>query len=60
MRIATADRAAAPGRHQPPADGLQQATDSPRGLSVSGLSPKQGPTLLEGRLPYSANGEYTS
>ena len=30
----------APGRHRPEADGLRQATDSPQGLSVSGLSPK--------------------
>ncbi len=29
-----------PGRHRPEADGLRQATDSPQGLSVSGLSPK--------------------
>jgi len=29
-----------PGRHRPEADGLRQATDSPKGLSVSGLSPK--------------------
>ena len=29
-----------PGRHRPKADVLRQATDSPQGLSVSGLSPK--------------------
>ena len=28
------------GRHRPEADVLRQATDSPQGLSVSGLSPK--------------------
>jgi hypothetical protein len=60
MQIAISDRAAAPGRHQPQADGLRQATDSPQGLSVSGLRPKQGPTLSEGRLPYPASGETTS
>ena len=60
MRLATAKRAAVPVRHQLQADGLAQATDSPQGLSLSGLSPKQGPTLLEGRLPCSASGEYTS
>lgn len=60
MKVIASHRAAAPGRHQPQADGLQQATDSPQGLSVSGFSPKQGPTLLEGRLPYSASGESTS
>jgi len=49
-------RAAAPGRHRPEADGLRQATNSPQGLFVSGLCPKQGPTLSEGRLPYSASG----
>jgi hypothetical protein len=27
------------GRHRPEADVLRQATDSPQGLSVSGLSP---------------------
>ena len=30
----------APGRHRPESDVLRQATDSPQGLSVSGLSPK--------------------
>ncbi len=30
-----------PGRHQPEADVLRQATDSPQGLSVSGLSPNR-------------------
>jgi len=45
-------RAAAPGRHRPEGNGLQQATNSPQGLFVSGLSPKQGPTLSEGRSPY--------
>ena len=49
-------RAAAPGRHRPEADGLRQATNSPQGLFVSGLSPKQGPTLPEGRSTYSASG----
>ena len=29
-----------PGRHRPEADDLRQATDSPQGLPVSGLSPK--------------------
>ena len=29
-----------PGRHRPEADNVRQATDSPQGLSVSGLSPK--------------------
>jgi hypothetical protein len=29
-----------PGRYRPQADGLRQTTDSPQGLSVSGLSPK--------------------
>ena len=38
-------RAAAPGRHRPEADGLRQATNSPQGLFVSGLSPKQGRSL---------------
>lgn len=28
------------GRHRPEAAGLRQVTDSPQGLSVSGLSPK--------------------
>ncbi len=51
-------RAAAPGRRRPEADGLRQATDSPQGLSVSGLSPKQGPALPEGRSPYSASGVF--
>ncbi len=41
-------QAAAPRRDRPEADGLRQATASPQGLAVSGLSPKQGPTLLEG------------
>lgn len=49
-------RAAAPGRHGPEADGLRQATNSPQGLFVSGLGPKRGPTLSEGRSPYSASG----
>jgi hypothetical protein len=31
----------APGRHRPEAAVLRQATDSPQGLSVSGLSPKR-------------------
>ncbi len=29
-----------PGRHRSETAGLRQATDSPQGLSVSGLSPK--------------------
>ena len=58
-------RAAAPGRHRPEADGLRRATASPKGLAVSGLSPKQGPTkghagapswLVEGRSTYPAIG----
>ncbi len=65
MRVTDAARAAAPGRHRPEADGLRQATDIPQGLSVSGLSPKQGPTTghagapfspWEGRSPDSASG----
>ena len=48
-------RAAAPGRHGPAAHGLRQHQQSP-GLFVSGLSPKQGPTLTEGRSPYSVSG----
>ncbi len=48
--------AAAPGRHRPETDGLRQATNSPQGLFVSGLSPKQGPTLSEGRSLYPASG----
>jgi hypothetical protein len=52
-------RAAAPGRHPPDTDGLRQATNSPQGLFVSGLSPKQGPILSEGRSPYPAIGELT-
>ena len=60
-------KAAAPGRLRPDAVGLRQATASPRGLAVSGLSPKQGPAprprmgpfvALEGRSPYSASGEF--
>jgi Ca2+-transporting ATPase len=38
--LAQADPMSPPGRHRPQADGLRQATDSPQGLSVSGLSPK--------------------
>jgi hypothetical protein len=49
-------RAAAPGRLRPEAAGLRQATASPQGLAVSGLSPKQGPTLPEGRSRYTASG----
>lgn len=49
-------RAVVPGRHRPEVDGLRQATNSPQGLFVSGLSPKQGPTLAEGRSLYSAVG----
>jgi hypothetical protein len=58
MKTSTTDyqRAAAPGRHQPEVDGLRQATNSPQGLFVSGLSPKQGPTLSEGRSSHSASG----
>jgi len=53
---ATSRRAAAPGRHQPQADGLRQATGSPQGLPVSTLSPEQGPTPSEGRSLYPASG----
>ncbi len=49
-------RAAAPGRRRPEAAVLRQATVSPQGLTVSGLSPKQGPTLSEGRLAYPTSG----
>ena len=31
-----------PGRHRPETAVLRQATDSPQGLSASGLSPKEG------------------
>jgi len=49
-------RAAAPGRLRPEPAVLRQALDSPQGLSRSGLSPKQGPTLPEGRSLKSAIG----
>jgi hypothetical protein len=41
-----------PGRHRPEADGLRQATDSPQGLSVSGLGPtgEAGVRNTKGRL----------
>ncbi len=65
MTASDGARAAAPGRHRPEADGLRQATNSPQGLFVSGLSPKQGPTMghagapswpWEGRSSYPASG----
>jgi hypothetical protein len=37
------------GRSRPEADSLRQATDSPQGLSVSGLSPKGECSRLAGQ-----------
>jgi signal transduction histidine kinase len=58
------DRAAgrAQGRHQPQADGLRKATDSPQGLSVSDLSPQAGPRPLGGPVdvPVSRGAPLTS
>ena len=44
-----------PGRHQPEADGLRLATNSPQGLFVSGLSPKAGEIPLGDRSRYAAS-----
>ena len=38
--VSDGDGMSPPGRHRPEVDVLRQATDSPLGLSVSGLSPK--------------------